>query len=270
VRQNIILSSATDFGATHHMQDIRAVPLYKGAPHPQFTRACLHVVARAPALASFTWLNTSTNSALLSAILPLLAPAVPPTSAHRPPLVRISITDDNLSPSDAQLISTLGPVAHITLHKPSTAAIRALVDWISPASDADSHVQSLTLSHAYALHPDLLVRILSRAPVLRSLNITDAMHVPHTALFAVLVQTQLALESLSFTVSKDWNSATFPPLPTLRHVSIALHPPDEPVPDRYTDAPTDPLAQRLFRNLFTALPQSILHVRIQPLHDLKR
>ncbi|KAG9096052.1 hypothetical protein FRC06_009112 [Ceratobasidium sp. 370] len=249
--------------------DIRALPLYKGVPHPQFTRACLHVVARAPFLASFAWSSSSAGPALLPTFLSLLAGGQPgqvgPTRVgpvNRPPLVRLAITDDCLSLSDAQLIPRLGPVQNIALHKPSTGAIQALVDWLAPSSDSDlsnTRVHTLTLSHTHALQPDLLARILNRTPGLRSLSITDSAHVTHSALFSVLVDTQLALESLSFTLSTDWGDATFPPIPTLRHVSITLDPPDEPEPDRYTDAPTDPLTQRLFRKMFTALPQATLH-----------
>ncbi|KAG8739313.1 hypothetical protein FRC10_005797 [Ceratobasidium sp. 414] len=248
--------------------DIRALPLYKGAPHPQFTRACLHVVARAPFLASFAWSSSSAGPSLLPAFLSLLAgqPAlVGPTQAGpviRPPLARLAITDDCLSPSDAQLIPRLGPVENIALHKPSPATIQALVDWFAPSSDSDlsnTRVHTLSLSHAHALRPDLLARILNRTLGLRSLSITDSAHVTHYALFRLLVDTQLALESLSFTLSTDWGDATFPPIPTLRHVSITLNPPDEPAPDRYTDAPTDPLTQRLFRKMLTALPQATLH-----------
>ncbi|KAG8697038.1 hypothetical protein FRC08_006774 [Ceratobasidium sp. 394] len=246
--------------------DIRALPLYKGAPHPQFTRACLHVVARAPFLASFAWSSSSAGPALLPAFLSLLAdnqPGLGPTlvgPVNRSPLVRLAITDDCLSPSDAQLIPRLGPVQNIALHKPSTNAIQALVDWLAPSSDSDlsnTRVHTLTLSSAHALRPELLARILYCTPSLRSLSITDTA-VTHAALFSVLVDTQLALESLSFTLSTDWGGATFPVIPTLRHVSISVNPPEEPEPDRYTDAPTDPLTQRLFRKILAGLPQNTI------------
>ncbi|QRW13645.1 F-box-like protein [Ceratobasidium sp. AG-Ba] len=249
--------------------DIRALPLYKGTPHPQFTRACLHVVACAPFLASFTWSSASPGPSLLPTILPLLAArqadSVAPTRlgpVDRPPLARLAITDDCLSPSDAQLIPRLGPVENIALHKPSTGAIRALVDWIAPSSDSDlsnTRVHALTLSHAHALQPDSLARILGRTPNLRSLNITDSVHMTHTALFCVLVQVQPVLESLSFTVFADWIDADFPPIPTLRHVTVTINPPEEPTPDRFTNAPADPLTQRLLRKMLNSFPQATLH-----------
>ncbi|KAG8768934.1 hypothetical protein FRC12_005268 [Ceratobasidium sp. 428] len=248
--------------------DIRALPLYKGAPHPQFTRASLHVVEHAPCLSSFAWSSFSAGAPLLRAFLSLVAagqPGVGPTQigpVDRPPLARVAITDDCLSPSDAQLIARLGPVESIALHKPSTGAIRALVDWLAPSSDSDQcnpRVSSLTLSHAHALHPDLLLRLLNRTPRLRSLSITDCVHITHCVFFQTLVDTQLALESLSFTLSGDWADAAFPPIPTLRHVSVTVHPPDEPEPDRYTDAPTDPLTQRIFRKMLAAFPHTTLH-----------
>lgn len=255
--------------------DVRALPLYRSAPHPQFTRAFLHVVARAPSLASFTWLNAGTSTSLLSAALPLLAPVWPGRSddarVNRPSLTRITITDDSLSSSDAQLIPRLGPVEHIALHRPSTAAVRALLNWVAPTElpEANHSVQSLTLSHAYALQPDILARILAHTPALRSLAITDTLHIPHHCLFDVLRETQLQLETLAFTIGEKWADATLPTLGALRHLSIHIHPPQEPVPDRYTDAPTDPLTQKLHRNLLTALSQATLHVRVPapPLHD---
>ncbi|KAG9122301.1 hypothetical protein FRC07_001395 [Ceratobasidium sp. 392] len=259
--------------------DIRALPLLKGAPHPQFTRACRHVLANAPCLSSFAWSSASASAALLPAFLSLVAaaqPGVGPTGigpVDRTPLVRLAITDDCLSPSDAQLIPRLGPVENIALHKPSPGAIRALADWIAPSSDSDqsnARVCSLTLSHAHALHPDLLLRILYRSPRLRSLTITDCVHITHSVLFSLLVETQLALESLSFTVTADWADAILPPIPTLRHVSVTVKPPDEPEPDRYTDAPTDPLTQRILRKMLVAFPQATLHVRNLKRHRLQR
>lgn len=248
--------------------DVRALPLHKSAPHPQFTRAFLHVLARSPSLSSFSWLNTGTSSSLLSSALALLAPVGPGKSddgrVSRPALMRITLMDDSLSSSDAQLMSRLGPVEHIVFHRPSTAAVRALLDWIAPAElpEANHSIQSLALSHAFALQPDILARILARTPGLRSLNITDSLHIPHHSLFDVLRETPLQLETLAFTVSEEWGNATLPALGALRHISIHVHPPQEPVPDRYTNAPTDPLTQKLHRNLLAALSQATLHVRV--------
>ncbi|CAE7197609.1 unnamed protein product [Rhizoctonia solani] len=249
-----------------HRSDLRAVPLYKGAPHPQFTRACIHVVQHAPGLASFSWATAGLYQGLLANILNILAPGNGTTTRNRAgttrekasmldedhdesntntKLLRLSLTEDGLSSSDAHVLQRLGPVEHMVMHKPSLGATRALVEW---ASGADT-LTSLTISNNYHLDAPLLGRILAHTRQLKSLSVTNCPIEPH-ALFSII--TGFGLESLGFTLPRDVECATFPSLPTLRHLSVLIEPPNEPDPDRHTNAPTDPLAQRLFRHLFKA------------------
>ncbi|CAE6462531.1 unnamed protein product [Rhizoctonia solani] len=261
--------------------DFRAVPLYKGAPHPQFTRACIHVVQYAPGLTSFSWATAGLYQGLLVNILRILALGSGTTNRNRagtilenasmlddndasntnPKLLRLSLTEDGLSLTDAQLVQRLGPLEHMALHKPSTGATRALVEWITSA--ADPPLTSLTISNNYDLDAPLLERILFNTPQLKSLSITNCLRIEPQWLFSIISNTLLELESLAFTLPRDADvlSATFPSLPTLRHLSVLIEPPNEPDPDRHTHAPTDPLAQRLFRHLLKA----IQHVKLYSL-----
>ncbi|CAE6524520.1 unnamed protein product [Rhizoctonia solani] len=258
------------------LADLRAVPIYKGAPHPQFTRACIHVVQHAPGLASFSWATAGLYEGLLVNILRILAPGNGTTSRiragttrqkasmldedHDQPntnskLLRLSLTEDGLSSQDAHILQRLGPVEHMALHKPSVGATRALVEWITSA--ADSALTHLTISNNYHLDAPLLGRILANTPKLKSLSITNCLRIEPCSLFSIISETGFELESLAFTLPRDAEydtlSATFPSLPTLRHLSVLIEPPNEPEPDRRTHAPTDPLAQRLFRYLFEAI-----------------
>lgn len=258
--------------------DIRAVPLHKGAPHPQFTRACCHVLANTPGLMSFSWATSGLYDAFLASILRILAPTQSDTAsmgrskgeekaqdlttrdARYPPLARLALTEDGLSSSDALILTHLGPVEHIALHKPSRGATRALVEW---TSETNPHLTSLAISHNYHLDSSLLQRILENTPNVKSLSITNCLHITQSALFGIV--NGLELESLAFSLPRDTDcdslSATFPSLPTLRHISLIIEPPDEPVPDRHTNAPTDPLTQRLFRHILKAIRNVKLYVR---------
>ncbi|CAE6524501.1 unnamed protein product [Rhizoctonia solani] len=257
-----------------HRSDLRAVPLYKGAPHPQFTRACIHVVQHAPGLASFSWATAGLYQGLLANILNILAPGNGTTTRNRAgttrekasmldedhdesntntKLLRLSLTEDGLSSSDARILQRLGPVEHMALHKPSVGATRALVEWITSA--ADPPLTSLAISNNYHMDAPLLARILANTRQLKSLSITNCLRIEPCSLFSIISGTGFELESLAFTLPRDAEdtlSATFPSLPTLRHLSVLIEPPNEPDPDRQTQAPTDPLAQRLFRHLFKA------------------
>ncbi|CUA72766.1 hypothetical protein RSOLAG22IIIB_05025 [Rhizoctonia solani] len=255
---------------------LRAVPIYKGAPHPQFTRSCIHVVQHAPGLASFSWATDGLYEGLLVNILRILAPGNGTTSRNRAgttrqkasmldedhdqpntnsKLLRLSLTEDGLSSQDAHILQRLGPVEHMALHKSSVGATRALVEWITSA--ADSALTHLTISNNYHLDAPLLGRILANTPKLKSLSITNCLRIEPCSLFSIISETGFELESLAFTLPRDAEydtlSATFPSLPTLRHLSVLIEPPNEPEPDRRTHAPTDPLAQRLFRYLFEAI-----------------
>ncbi|KAJ1301324.1 hypothetical protein OPQ81_003725 [Rhizoctonia solani] len=267
-----LLSARSDLLAHLKSLDFRAVPLYKGVPHPLFTRACIHVVQHAPGLASFSWATAGLFEGLLVNILRILAPGNGTTSRIRtgttsekplmldvdhnaPKLLRLSLTEDGLSFSDAHILQRLGPVEHMALHKPSVGATRALVEWITSA--ADLPLTSLTISNNYHLDSPLLERILSNTRQLKSLSITNCLRIEACSLFSIISNASLELESLAFTLPRDAEydilSATFPSLPTLRHLSVLIEPPNEPDPDRHTSAPTDPLTQRLFRHLFKAI-----------------
>ncbi|CAE6419866.1 unnamed protein product [Rhizoctonia solani] len=271
-----LLCARPDLLAHLKSLDFRAVPLYKGAPHPQFTRACIHVVEHAQGLASFSWATAGLYEALLVNILRILAPGNGTTSRNRAgttrekpsmldedhdlsntstKLLRLSLTEDGLSSSDAHILQHLGPVEHMALHKPSVGATRALVEWITSA--ADSSLTSLTISNNYHLDAPLLTRMLVNTRQLKSLSVTNCLRIEPCSLFSIIANSKLELESLAFTLPRDTEdtlSATFPSsLPTLRHLSVLIEPPNEPDPDRHTHAPTDPLAQRLFRHLFKAI-----------------
>ncbi|KAG8713922.1 hypothetical protein FRC11_010504 [Ceratobasidium sp. 423] len=267
-----LLSARSDLLVHLKSLDFRAIPLYKGAPHPQFTRACIHVVQHAPGLASFSWATAGLYQGLLVNILRILALDSGTTSWIRagtilenasmldevhdasnttPKLLRLSLTEDGLSLTDAQVLQQLGPLEHMALHKPSTGATHALVEWVTSAA---APLTSLTISNNYDLDAPLLERILSHTAQLKSLSITNCLRIEPCWLFSIISNTLLELESLAFTLPRDADelSATFPSLPTLRHLSVLIEPPSEPVPDRQTHAPTDPLAQRLFRHLLKA------------------
>ncbi|KAH7337391.1 hypothetical protein B0J17DRAFT_662786 [Rhizoctonia solani] len=260
-----LLCARPDLLAHLKSLDFRAVPLYKGAPHPQFTRACLHVVQHAPGLASFSWATAGLYEALLVNILRILAPGNGTTSRNRTgttrektsmldeepdpsntKLLRLSLTEDGLTSSDAHILQHLGP--------PSVGATRALVEWMTSAPE--SSLTSLTISNNYHLDAPLLTRMLVNTRQLKSLSVTNCLRIEPCSLFSIITNSKLELESLAFTLPRDTEdtlSATFPSLPTLRHLSVLIEPPNEPDPDRHTHAPTDPLAQRLFRHLFNAI-----------------
>ncbi|CAE6436053.1 unnamed protein product [Rhizoctonia solani] len=269
-----LLSARVDLLAHLKSLDIRAVPLYKGAPHPQFTRACIHVVQHAPGLASFSWATAGLYEALLVNIMHILAPGngIPTRiragttrenasmldEDHDPPntnsrLLRLSLTEDGLSSTEAHVLQRLGPVEHMAMHKPSVGATRALVDWITSVGPP---LASLTISNTYHLDAPLLTRIVSNAPKLKSLGITNCLRIEPCSLFSIITDASLELESLTFTLPRDAEydslSATFPSLPTLRHLSVLIEPLNEPEPDRHTTT-TDPLTQRLFRHLLKAI-----------------
>ncbi|CAE6382481.1 unnamed protein product [Rhizoctonia solani] len=271
-----LLGARSDLLAHLKSLDLRAVPLYKGAPHPQFIRACIHVVQHAPGLASFSWATAGLYEGLLVNILRILALGNGTTSRNRAgttcekasmldgdhdadntntKLLRLSLTEDGLSSSDAHILQRLGPVEHMALHKPSVGATRALVEWVTSA--ADSPLTSLAMSNNYHLDAPLLERILANTRKLKSLSITNCLRIEPCSLFSIISNTGFELEFLAFTLPRDTEydtlGATFPSLPTLRHLSVLIEPPNEPDPDRHTHAPTDPLAQRLFRHLFKAI-----------------
>ncbi|ELU42346.1 F-box-like domain-containing protein [Rhizoctonia solani AG-1 IA] len=246
--------------------DIRAVPLYKGVPHPQFIRASIHVVKHTPGLASFSWATAGLYDSLLLNILRILAPGNGTPNPIRAgtstentcmfdqhhdlsntnsQLLRLSLTEDGLSSTDAHVLQRLGPVEHMALHKPSLGATRALVDWITSVGPP---LSSLTISNTYHLDSPLLTRILSNTPKLKSLSITNCLRIEPCSLFSIITDTSLPLESLTFTLPRDAEydslGATFPSLPTLRHLSVLIEPPSEPDPDRHTTT-TDPLSLTL-------------------------
>jgi hypothetical protein len=177
-------------------------------------------------------------------------------------LLRLSLTEDGLSSTDAHVLQRLGPVEHMALHKPSLGATRAIVHWITSVGPP---LASLTISNTYHLDAPLLTSILSNTPKLKSLGVTNCLRIEPCSLFSIITDASLELESLTFALPRDAEydslGATFPSLPTLRHLSVLIEPPSEPDPDRHTTT-TDPLAQRLFRHLLKAIRNVDLYVRI--------
>ncbi|KAF8752370.1 hypothetical protein RHS01_08082 [Rhizoctonia solani] len=233
--------------------DIRAVPLYKGVPHPQFIRASIHVVKHTPGLASFSWATAGLYDSLLLNILRILAPgnAFAPQSNRGWPLVnRRSRSPTSRSRRAYGLAQTLARRDSRTCR----------LDHVCRPP-----LSSLTISNTYHLDSPLLTRILSNTPKLKSLSITNCLRIEPCSLFSIITDASLPLESLTFTLPRDAEydslGATFPSLPTLRHLSVLIEPPSEPDPDRHTTT-TDPLAQRLFRHLLKAIRNVDLYLAL--------
>ncbi|QRW26115.1 F-box-like protein [Rhizoctonia solani] len=217
---------------------------------PTIHSASIHVVKHTPGLASFSWATAGLYDSLLLNILRILAPGNGTPNPIRAgtstentcmfdqhhdlsntnsQLLRLSLTEDGLSSTDAHVLQRLGPVEHMALHKPSLGATRALVDWITSVGPP---LSSLTISNTYHLDSPLLTRILSNTPKLKSLSITNCLRIEPCSLFSIITDTSLPLESLTFTLPRDAEydslGATFPSLPTLRHLSVLIEPPASP------------------------------------------
>lgn len=241
-----LINVRSDLLANLKSLQIDSIPWDGGTPHPGFTQTCLDIVEHAPALTSFSWKRVNYYTTFHDRVRYMIASIRRAPSENSPP------------PLEALLLKRLGCVKHVSLNELSRGGNRALVEWAT--SNPRPSLASLTISRNFYLNSTQLDNILANTPNLKVLSITASQHITPSALFPLILP--LKIESLDFSIdssSLKVLTTTFPTLPTLRHILLAVTPPVEMDTGDQDTSQDEPLTQALFLRIFQCIQNVILH-----------